>query len=1078
MQKISSSFNPSVNIERDLFKEFDYVVTPNSRHIYNQLVGSLKTGYHSFSIIGSYGTGKSSFLMAFRKNLIGETLYFEPLNGEFSNLNGFEFDYIVGKYGSLIEELGLHFNINDFRNEKEILAWIDRKHEELKKEGKFWFLVIDEFGKHLEYAAKENPEQELYFIQLLAEYANEEDKNIFFITTLHQAFDSYAHGLDLQQRKEWDKVRGRLKELTFNEPVEQLLYIASEYLSEEKASADNAKKIDGLLRAIELAKVFPLKSELNLDLAKNLYPLDPLSAAVLSLALQKYGQNERSLFTFLQSDEFLGINDYDTDANPFYNLACVYDYLIHNHHSFLSSKYNPHYVQWNALKKALERVESDFEENVFELKRLVKVIGLLNIFATEGAKVDESFLIEYGETTLGISDVSKLIRDLEKKQIVRYRSYKRQYILFEGTDFDIEYELQQASSKIDPVTDVVTPLKKYFEFPYIPAKRAYYEKGTPRFFEFVLSEKPIKNPPLQPVDGYINLVFNTPYDEVQKLSKEVDGTILYGVFENTSEIESQIFLIERTKFVIGEIESDKIAERELKGLLDVQIDGLNSMIMDNVYSVGDDLRWTYNGNEIKIKNSKSLNNELSKISESVYHKTPIFDNELINKERVSPAIYKPRKTLLKLLIENSEEENLGLEPDTFPAEKTIYLSLLKQNGIHRKNGETWELGAPDDNSGFNQLWNVCEEFFESTKTGKRPLTDLISILKKPPLGLKSGFIELWVPIYFIIKENDYALFQEEAYIPELSYDIVNLVYRNPKLFEIKSYQISDVKKKVFAKYRAYHDHDEATDFSNQSFVETIRPFLLVYNSLNEYGRRTAKISQVAQKLREAIKTATEPEKAFFEDFPLALGYTNLEALQSEKSLKQFVYDLDKSIEEIKHSYSHLIDRLERCLLDALDYKQNTNFETYQEKIKSRYDSIKTYKLVPYQKKLLGRLLSPLSDREKWLSSVAFAILDKPLTKLEDDEEPLLLDRLYTRIEELDNLRELSSLNIDLEKEDVFKFTLQGFNRIPIDYNLVIDKQKLSKESKRIKDLKRLLTDDKKTNMALLLKLIEDVENNE
>src|SRR6056297_1175601 len=111
MQKISSSFNPSVNIERDLDKEFEYVVTPNSRHIYNQLVGSQKSGSHSFSIIGSYGTGKSSFLVAFRKNLIGETLYFEPLNGEFSNVDGYEFDYIVGKYGSLIEELGLHFNV-------------------------------------------------------------------------------------------------------------------------------------------------------------------------------------------------------------------------------------------------------------------------------------------------------------------------------------------------------------------------------------------------------------------------------------------------------------------------------------------------------------------------------------------------------------------------------------------------------------------------------------------------------------------------------------------------------------------------------------------------------------------------------------------------------------------------------------------------------------------------------------------------------------------------------------------------------------------------------------------------------
>ncbi|MDZ7720659.1 MAG: hypothetical protein U5K72_17715 [Balneolaceae bacterium] len=110
--------------------------------------------------------------------------------------------------------------------------------------------------EHLEYAAKENPEQELYFIQLLAEYANEEDKNIFFITTLHQAFDSYAHGLDLQQRKEWDKVRGRLKELTFNEPVEQLLFIASEYEAVEEAVLPLRKRLMDYLKRLNLQKFF------------------------------------------------------------------------------------------------------------------------------------------------------------------------------------------------------------------------------------------------------------------------------------------------------------------------------------------------------------------------------------------------------------------------------------------------------------------------------------------------------------------------------------------------------------------------------------------------------------------------------------------------------------------------------------------------------------------------------------------------------------------------------------------------------------------------------------------------------
>ena len=299
--------------------------------------------------------------------------------------------------------------------------------------------------------------------------------------------------------------------------------------------------------------------------------------------------------------------------------------------------------------------------------------------------------------------------------------------------------------------------------------------------------------------------------------------------------------------------------------------------------------------------------------------------------------------------------------------------------------------------------------------------------------------------------------------------------RDSRLFEIKAYHISDVKKKIFSKYREYHSQDEDADFSNVSFVETIKPFLLVYNGLNEYGRNTSKISQSAQKLRGSIKTATEPERAFFEDFPLALGYTNLESLQSEKILKQYVHDLDKAIDEIKHSYDALIDRIENCLLETLDFKGNVAFKEYQSRIKSRYDSIKTYKLTPYQKKLIDRLNSPLADQEKWLSSIAFAILDKPLTKIEDEEEPLLLDKLSTRLEELDNLVELSSLEFDPDKQDAYRLKIQTLNKESLDINVIADKDKLEKASTRMSKIKKLLTDDKDTNMAVLLKLLDEME---
>lgn len=1079
MAEIKTTFSPSINVDRDFNKEFDYIVTSNSRQIYDQLIRNVESGIHSFSIIGSYGTGKSSFLLALKKHLdVNDSVsYFEPLNGKFPQVKEFEFDYIVGKYGSLKDQLIKRLNLSSGATDDEVLERIDKEHKKKKKNGEFWILAVDEFGKHLEYAASHNPEKELYFIQLLAEYANDADKNLFFITTLHQSFDSYAHGLDDQQRKEWDKVRGRLKELTFNEPVEQLLHIASEFLKDEDKNWKELK-LDKLVKCIENAQAFPLRNKLTFELSRNLYPLDPLSAGIISLALQKYGQNERSLFTFLQSDDFLGINDFDRSSNPYFNLSCVYDYLIYNHHHFLSSKYNPHYIQWNALKRALDRVEAHFDENIRQMQLIVKSIGLLNIFSSDAAQLDTSFFKTYGEIALGLDQVENLIDQLEEKKVIRYRSYKKQFILFEGTDFDIEFELENATSKIDPVSNVVSELKKHFDFPYVPAKQITYETGTPRFFEFILSDKAYTKLPKRPIDGYINLVFQEASEKVFEKSKKKNLPILYGVFTETEIIEDQLFKIKRTQYLIEKVrESDKVATRELRHLLKAQIDELNETVLNSIYTGAKSLNWFYHGNKLKIENSGDFNYQLSSICEKVYNKAPVFKNELINKDRVSPAIYRPRKELLKDLLTKADQEYLGYSSETFPPEKMIYLSMLHSTSIHQDKGDGWALRKPDEESGFKNLWEASDKFFKSTKSGKRNLTDLIEILEKPPYGLKSGLIEMWVPIYLIIKQNDFALFQDEAYVPELNFEIINLVLRNPKIFEIKAFHISDLKKKLFSKYRAIMDQDEEVEFSNKSFVETIRPYLLIYADLNEYGRKTRKVSTAAQHLRSAIMSATDPEKAFFDDFVSALGFASLKDLESDKSVKKLAKQMDACIEEIKTSYDKLLDRIEACVVDALDL-EGQNYENYIPTIKSRYASLLEYQLVPYQKKLLKQLTTPQPGRREWISSVAFAVLDKPLENMDDEEEPLLLKRIQTRLEELDNLRDLSKLELNVNDDEAYYFKVTPLNKNPLDFTVTVKKDKLQDESDRLKKLKKLLTNDKKLNIALLLKLIEELESDE
>ena len=325
---MANNFTTSVNIIRDTDRDFNYIPTPNAKQVVSQIVNDFKKGIRSFNVVGTYGTGKSSFLLAFEQSVKGEKRYFNP---NFISNPNFDFVKIIGSYTSIIEQFRDAFDVVSQKNQQEnILSEIFNRYHSLGDQNKVLFILVDEFGKFLEYATRNNPERELYFVQQLAEFCNNPSHNIVLVTTVHQSLESYAYSLSKTQQQEWTKIKGRFREITFNEPVEQLLFLASEHLVEKFDASKSAQDIEKCLTLTTETKAFNFNTDFLKDIASKLYPLDILSANVLTLSLQKYGQNERSLFSFLESSDHTGLSKFDKRENPFYNLSNVYDYLNFN----------------------------------------------------------------------------------------------------------------------------------------------------------------------------------------------------------------------------------------------------------------------------------------------------------------------------------------------------------------------------------------------------------------------------------------------------------------------------------------------------------------------------------------------------------------------------------------------------------------------------------------------------------------------------------------------------------------------------------------------------------------------------
>lgn len=1068
-----ANFTTSINILRDTERNFNYIPTPNSRQVVNQIANDFKKGIRSFNIIGTYGTGKSAFLVALEQSIKGKRRYFDPNLSTSSNI---EFIKIIGSYTSIIEHFADLLNITNTRNKHEqIFAEIYNRYHSLGSSNKILFLFIDEFGKFLEYASKHNPEDELYFVQQLAEFINDPMRNIVLITTIHQSFDSYAYSLTISQKQEWVKVKGRFREITFNEPVEQLLFLASEYFSQNYETEKSKAKVEECLTTAVASKAFSYNIDFLNEIALKLFPLDILSASILTLSLQRYGQNERSLFTFLESTDHTGINKFNRKSNPFYNLSCVYDYLNFNFYSFLTSKFNPDFSSWSSIRSSLEEVERAFDTNISDYAKAIKTIGLLNLFSASGAKLDLNFLSYYLESACGVSNSSTIIRNLETKRIIRFRVHSSRYVLFEGTDLDIQTALIEAGNKINEVSDVTTLLNKYFQFTPVFAKLYSYETGTPRFFDFIITENIIGRIPEGEIDGYIYLVFSNKLkvSDIKEASRKQEEAIIYCYFENSNEIKDLLFEIEKIQKVIEENKDDKVARRELENIADSQIRLLNHYITESIYTGGKGIKWFFRGDIKEITSKKDFNKLLSQVCSCVYDATPVFKNELVNKHRISPSIHTAKKNYLKSLASNWDKEDLGFDKEKFPPEKTIYLTLLKENGISPFRENSIEIPTINRSSSFIQLWNISEQFLESAKAEQRKISEFVTILSRRPFKLKQGLIDLWVPSFLFIKRDDFAIFNEDGYIPYMTEENLELIVKSPERYCIKSFDIEGVKLDIFNSYRTFLNQSTKEKFDNISFIETIKPFIVFYKQLPDYSKQTVRLSQEAIKIRKAIASSRDPEVTFFETFPSALGITLLSLQNDASKLQNYIVSLQNAVRELRTCYNELIKRFEDFICIEFVGK-NVEFEEYKEHFQRRFSRLKKHLLLANQKAFVQRIDSSIEDKKAWLNSIAQSVTGKTLETFEDEDEIMLYEKFKSMILDLDSLTNISKADIDEKSEDVIGIKLDTFFSA-INPKIVRVPKSKSEEIDQIKNsLKHNLGTDKTSNIAAIINLLKEL----
>ena len=326
---------------------------------------------------------------------------------------------------------------------------------------------------------------------------------------------------------------------------------------------------------------------------------------------------------------------------------------------------------------------------------------------------------------------------------------------------------------------------------------------------------------------------------------------------------------------------------------------------------------------------------------------------------------------------------------------------------------------------------IGERFLESTEHKARKISELIKILSTQPYKLKQGFLDFWIPTYLFIKRQDYALYDASkgAFIPHVNIEFFDLLQKHPADFEVKKFAVDGIKLGFFNQYRRFINLGDEFTITKDSFIETIKPFIAFYARLDEYTKHTRKFNhESTMKFRDVLAKAKDPEKAFFEDLPEALGF-NQEKLRQEEFIREYGNIIQRAIRELRSCYTGLIERIEARLIEDFDL-QSYDYNEYIQEIRTRLAHVKTYLLTDKQREFYHHVMTEYENRTLWYQSICYTILDQRLDSIRDEQEEKLTDDLIYLFRVCEKYSSISQKTNDLEKNDAYSFdmvTNRGIN---------------------------------------------------
>jgi hypothetical protein len=425
---VRQRFLRSANVERDSDGPtgLEYIPTERALEVLRRIVRAMREPFpaRAWSLTGPYGAGKSSFAL-FLDALVGpnhdlrrvaaepalrlaDPELLEALRAARRDLGAEDHGFIRAVATAQRESAGITVARalatgvrRHWRNECPIevaraVRRLEQAPDDARRVGELLaclarhapvLVVVDEFGKNLEHFADVGGEGDLFLMQELAERASGTYEHPAFVITLqHLAHEDYVSRAPAAQGREWSKVQGRFEDFSFVESSTSVVRLVAAALDRSQVPASLENRIGAWADAAAAGCEQLGLGSLLLGGRETLaacYPLHPVALAVLPELCARYGQHERTLFSFLSSEEPHSLATFLADANvnerqlPALGLDWIYDYFVESVGTAAAASGGVRLVEVATRLREAQGLDPDDA-------RCLKAVGLLNLVSQGG----------------------------------------------------------------------------------------------------------------------------------------------------------------------------------------------------------------------------------------------------------------------------------------------------------------------------------------------------------------------------------------------------------------------------------------------------------------------------------------------------------------------------------------------------------------------------------------------------------------------------------------------------------------------------------------------------------------------